>query len=331
MKARLLAAFTAALVASAQAAYAGTEHTVTLSAIDDYKAVFAKVESTDVIPARARISGTVDKLSVDEGSRVEQGQSIAVVRDRKLTLQLAALDARIKSLQAQRELAKIALGRATKLRTAGTGTQVRLDEAQTNLDVIDQNIAAMQAERAVASQQRTDGEILAPAAGRVLKVHVTEGTVMMPGEAVATIAAETYVLRMELPERHARYIGVGDSVLIGERGYDPVAFGNGPSVRKGTIRQVYPEIEGGRVIADVTVDGLGDFFVGERIRVMVSTGSRFAYVVPPEYVFYRYGLGYVTLKDMGAVVVQVGMPTAGGIEILSGVRDGDVLIEPESK
>ena len=167
MKARLLAAFTAALVLSAQAADAGTEHTVTLTAIDDYKAVFAKVESTDVIPARARIAGTVDKLSVDEGSMVEQGQSIAVVRDRKLTLQLAALDARIKSLQAQRELAQIALDRAEASCADGGHRHPGAPGGGADQSRRHRSEHRRHAGRTPPSpsQQRKDGEILAPTAG----------------------------------------------------------------------------------------------------------------------------------------------------------------------
>ena len=43
---------------------------------------------------------------------------------------------------------------------------------------------------------------------------------------------------------------------------------------EGRVRLVYPEIQGGRVIADVEVAGLGDYFVGERTRVYVADGER---------------------------------------------------------
>ena len=44
---------------------------------------------------------------------------------------------------------------------------------------------ARTAERAVIQQQLTEGQVLAPAAGRVLKVPVTVGSVVLPGDAVA--------------------------------------------------------------------------------------------------------------------------------------------------
>ena len=59
---------------------------------------------------------------------------------------------------------------------------------------------------AVITQQVEEGDVLAPAQGRVLTIPVTVGAVVMPGETIAKIAANAYVLRLELPERHARFI-----------------------------------------------------------------------------------------------------------------------------
>ena len=85
------------------------------------------------------------------------------------------------------------------------------------------------------------------------------------------MAAERYVLRLSLPERHAQIMKAGDRVSIAARG----AREDDPDQRRaGQVRLVYPEITGGRVIADVEVPGLGDYFVGERTRVYVSTGTR---------------------------------------------------------
>jgi membrane fusion protein, multidrug efflux system len=98
--------------------------------------------------------------------------------------------------------------------------------------------------------------------------------------------------------------------------------------RSGKIRQVYPEMNKGRVVADIDVEGLGDFFVGERIPVYVAAGTREAFVVPPRFLFEKYGVTYAQLKDVGDVVVQTGQTGSTGIEILSGLRDGDILLAP---
>ena len=92
-------------------ANAETLHTVAVRSIVDQKAVFATVESPNVVPARARIGGTVIALAVRDGDAVTPGQTIAVIGDDKLALQLGALDAQIAGLRAQLAQAQIDLGR----------------------------------------------------------------------------------------------------------------------------------------------------------------------------------------------------------------------------
>ncbi len=318
------------LASSGLSAAAQDEFAVELKTVEDLKAVFATVESIDSAAARTRIGGTITKLDVDEGTSLRKGDRVALVEDPKLSPQLQAVTARISSLEAQRSLAQTELDRFAKLRQSGTISQARLDQAQTNLDVAERQLAAMQAERNVISQQRSEGAVLAPANGRVLKVHVTAGTNVQPGEVVATLAADAYILRMQLPERHARFIGQGDTVRIGERGLAATSTRSDKAMRTGTIRQVYPELQQGRVVADIEVAGLGDYFVGERVSVFVSTGERQVYVVPAGYLFQRYGVTYAKVKGLGEAVVQTGQHLDGKIEVLSGLKSGDVLVKPEA-
>jgi len=306
-------------------ALAQAEYAVTVREVPDRKAVFGTVQSVDVVSARARIGGTVRGLSVDEGTLVSAGQTIATVEDPKLGLQMAAVDARIRSLEAQKQLAQVELERLSALRKSGTISQARLDEAQTNLNVVAGNLAALIAERAVVAESLAEGAVLAPTDGRVLHVPVTEGSVILPGEAVAVVAAERYVLRIELPERHARFMREGDTVLVGARG---LAADAGNNLRSGRITKVYPELSNGRVIADAEVDDLGDYFVGERTRVYVATGRRPAIVIPDDFLLRRYGVRYAIVKDEGEVMVQPGRQIEDGIEILSGLRPGDILVKP---
>jgi hypothetical protein len=102
------------------------------------------------------------------------------------------------------------------------------------------------------------------------------------------------------------------------------------------IDLVYPQIEDGRVIADATVEGLGDYFVGDRLRVWIAGGTRQAFVIPSSYVKTRFGIDYVAIRQDNRTIetpVQRGreMPTPelqDGLEILSGLRVGDQLVQP---
>lgn len=321
-----------ALAANAAAAAAEAEDFVVREReIEDRKAVVATVESVDRIAARARIGGTIAKLVVDEGAPVRRGEVLAEVVDPKLDSRRQAVEARIQALESQKKLAQTVLDRIAKLRETGAAAQARLDEAITGLRVVDRDLVAMIAERKVVLQQQAEGAVLAPADGRVISVPVTGGAVVLPGETVAVIAATGYILRLHLPERHARFLRVGDEVRVGTAALDPPERKESlrtDNLRIGRIVQVYPALRQGRVVADVDVEGLGDYFVGERVAVHVATGKRRTFVVPPEYLFRRYGLTLAKLKDGREVVVQPGLPADGGIEVLSGLADGDVLAKP---
>ena len=144
------------------------------------------------------------------------------------------------------------------------------------------------------------------------------------------IAEQNFILRLRVPERHARFLKVGDPVRL-----DGQDLGE-ESAQFGTIKLIYPQIEDGRVVADAMVSGLGDYFVGQRIRVWVSGGSRSAIVIPSNYVTTRFGVDFVKMQkgeQFIDVPVQRGrdLPRPDmldGLEILSGLTAGDRLVRP---
>jgi RND family efflux transporter MFP subunit len=319
----------AALVASTSLAGAETL-TVAPRTVADEKAVFATVESTSVVPARGRIGGTVVQLNVREGDSVTRGQAIAVIADDKLALQMKSLDAQIQALQAQADQAQIDFTRTEGLVDRGILPRTKLDETRTALNVAENGLRAKTAERAVIQQQFNEGQVLAPVDGRVVKRTVSIGSVVLPGDTVETIAQQNFKLRLRVPERHARFLKAGDKVRV-----DGAEFGD-QAAKFGVIDLVYPQIEDGRVIADATVEGLGEYFVGDRLRVWISGGTRAAFVIPSNYVTTRFGIDYVHLRQGEQTIdapVQRGrdLPSSelpNGLEILSGIRAGDQLVQP---
>lgn len=325
------AALALAFSVAGSAAAADQTFSVTRQEIDDFKSVYATVQSKNVIPARVRTPGTIASLKVERGNEVKPGQLLAVVTDPKIALRTQSIDAQITAIKSRIETAKAELDRSLTLKSKGVSPQSRVDQAQTAYDVAVNELKAAEAERSVILTQSAEGEVLAPAEGRVLQVPVTEGSVVMSGESIATIAANGYRLRLELPERHAQFIKEGDVVRLAGRG----SLGDDGPLSEGKIVLVYPELNNGRVIADAEVSGLGDYFVGERVSVLISAGKREGFIVPKGFIFKRYGLDYVRLSRADGtttdVVVQPGRPVVSDpdrIEILAGVEDGDTLVQP---
>ena len=318
-------------VAGLSAAPASAEiFTVAPRSVADEKAVFATVESISVVPARGRIGGIIVQLNAREGDSVTGGQAIAAIGDEKLALQMKSLDAQMGALQAQSDQAQVDFTRTEGLVDRGILPRVKLDEARTALNVAENGLRARTAERAVIQQQFNEGQVLSPAGGRVLKKLVAVGSVVLPGDPIAMIAQQDFKLRLRVPERHAGFLKAGDKIRV-----DGAEFGD-PTSKSGVIDLVYPQIEDGRVIADATVDGLGEYFVGNRLRVWISGGLRTAFVIPSNYVTTRFGIDYVHIREADRnidVPAQRGRDLSGidlpnGLEILSGIRAGDQLVQP---
>jgi len=313
-----------AVVATGPAA--GERLIVTEALIDAVKPASAVVASRDLGEARARISGTLTQLYVREGDMVRQGQAIGMVVDDRVGLETAAYGAQVGAAEAEAGRARADLARIQTLFDKGIYARARLDQALAASHAADAQVRAARAVRSASAETGAQGRILAPTSGRVLTADVPAGSVVSAGQSVATVTAGPLVLRLEAPEAQGRALRVGQTVVVS--GEDL------PGVSGGVIAQVYPTSTAGRTTADIAVDGLASDRVGQRVVVQVPVGQRRALVLPRRFVATRYGLDFVRTVDQAGRVseapVQLGGAVDGGrVEVLSGLKAGDVVLAPE--
>ncbi|SHL46156.1 RND family efflux transporter, MFP subunit [Roseovarius litoreus] len=317
--------FVPILVAVLGAATPVAADQITLSPVQvtDWKAVYGRIETRDRVPARARLGGTLTELDVAEGDRVAGGDRLGRIVDEKLEFRLRAIDAQMQAAQSRLENAQTELTRGEELLERGVTTVQRLDSLRTQVSVISNEIAAAEAERRVVEQQVAEGSVFAPVGGVVLDVPVTVGAVVTPGETVATIGGGGVFLRLAVPERHAGNLVEGDEI-----------FTEGPDgPRTGRLAKIYPQIENGRVIADVEVPGLSERYVDARVLVRLPLAQREALLVPEAAVITRSGLDFVRVATEDGPVLRsvvIGprheQETAAMVEILTGLLPGDVVV-----
>ncbi|MBX4927571.1 efflux RND transporter periplasmic adaptor subunit [Rhizobium binae] len=293
--------------------------------ITEWKAVYGSIEARNTVAARARIGGTIIELDVTEGESVKAGQKIAVVRDEKLAFQIAALDAQINALQSQLTTAQADLARAETLVSRGAVTVQQSDALRTQVAVTRNQITATQAQRAVIVQQQSEGEVDAPTDGKVLTVPTTKGAVIMAGETVSTVGGGGLFLRLAIPERHAAFLKQDATIRISVNGRQS----------SGKLVKIYPEIDNGRVIADVEADQLETSFVEARVLVEVPVGERSVLLVPVNALITHSGLDFVKVAEGAAVVERtvitgehIDRPGGRFIEILTGLAAGDEVVLP---
>jgi RND family efflux transporter MFP subunit len=295
----------------------------------DYKTVAAVLTNRDVGDARARIGGTVQRLVVREGDQVRRGQLLAVVVDQRLSLEAQAGSASVAAAEALAERARGDLGRAQFLFERGVYAQARMDAVQAETRAAEAQLRAARAQAGAAGAVAGQGRVYAPADGRVTRLPIPQGAVVMPGDIVVAISTGARVLRIELPEGEASLLREGQEIRI---------VGEGDAVRIARVRQVYPAIDNGLVTADLDASSFEGGFIGARVRVLAPAGEREAFVIPATYIVTRYGVDYVRLWRNDRIVeapVQRGAPTPmegmeNGIEILSGLRPGDQIAPAET-
>lgn len=313
---------------AAKAAPTAGRLTVSAQTVADLKPVPATLTTRDMAEARARISGTLVALTIKEGDIVRQGQLIGRVKDDRLGLQTGAFDAQVAAAAAEAARAQADLARTRDLFSHGVYAQARLDQVEAQAKAANANLAAARAQRGASAELGAQGAILAPASGRVLVADVPVGSVVMPGQSVAKITAGPLVVRIELPEGQARTLKIGDTVDLAAEDLRGMAA-------RGSITQIYPSITGGQVTADVTAPNLPGDLIGQRVRAAVKIGERQAIIIPRRYVATRFGVDYARLVDTKGAISESPIQTRAGatsdtVEVLSGLRLGDVLTPAEA-
>ena len=301
--------------------------TITEEIITDVRPVIARLEASDTATARARLSGIVTRLDIDEGSVVKKGQIIAIVRDESLNPQIQALDAKISAIEQQLIQYKTELSNAQKLLAKGFVSPIKRDQARTAVDVTAKELKAVQAQRAALVTRRTKGVIKSPANARVNEVLVVQGSSVTTGEVIAKLSTLKGVVRLSLPERHAGQIEQGQIITLRlpSRSSEQI---------QATITKIYPSLRAGAVIADAVVKGGLSALVGERVDVLVPIGERRALRIPKSYIDTRYGIDFVKVHvgehiiDAPVTLADPAADTDGYVETLAGLHIGDVIELP---
>lgn len=179
------------------------------------------VEATVMVPIAARLSARLTHLNVDEGNNVEKGQVLAQLED-------IDLQKTIVQLQAKRQLAQSNYDRAMALVKQGVQSRKAGDEALSNLQAAEADVA-----RAEAEADYT--KLIAPADGLIIK---------RDGEIGQLIAANTPVFWMsccaplritsEVDEEDIPDIKIGQKVLIQADAFPDQVF-------NGTVDAITPK------------------------------------------------------------------------------------------
>ncbi|MGX1928289.1 efflux RND transporter periplasmic adaptor subunit [Flagellimonas sp. 2504JD4-2] len=268
------------------------------------------------------MGGTLYRVYVKEGQKVSKGQVLASIDDGGLSSQLA-------QLKTQSELAKTTFERQKRLWEQNIGSEIQYLQAKTTYEAQESAVKQMQSQVAKST-------IRAPFSGIIDDVIKDQGTVVSPGpgaEVFRIVNLSNMYIEVEVPESHLPNVTPGKNVHV----YFPVLgdsvttkvrqTGNfiNPSNRSFTAEIPVPS-EGGKVKPNLTA------------KVMINDYTNESAILIPQSIVSENAEGeqYVYLVDADStssnaiakkVIIQTGKTQGDYVEVLSGINNGDGIID----
>lgn len=320
------------------------------------------VDSNDLYSAQ---NSTVKQLPVEVGQSVKKGQTLVVLENLDLTIQLrdtrsllsqallnaegskAALD----KASAELEDAKANYTRIQNLLETGAATRVEYDKAGLQVHINEKSVQEASAmleaglaqveglkqSLAALSAKEEQLTVKSPLDGTILAVPVKLGQVVYSGVLLATVAeSDKLEVKADILSDDLGQVAVGQKVTI-----------TAPVLNRrltGEVKKIYPQAEEKvsalgviqrRAPVLVTVRDPANLKPGYEVKVAIQTVSRTnVLIVPRESVITRGdGQKEAAVVNKGRVnyqLIETGINDQENIEVAGGLKVGDIIIRDGS-
>lgn len=281
------------------------------------------------VKVSALVPGRVEAVPVAEGDAVRQGQTVAQLDRRPLEDQRRQAAAALEQARAQAENARLNLQRNQQLFERGIAAGKEVEDARTQMSTaqaaVEQGMAAVN----TAERNIDRAQVRAPIGGEVVKRMVSVGE-QVDGTAAQPIVQIANLDRVELAAsvqaEHLGRLKVGQPARVSTEAYPGRTF-------DGTIVAIAPAVDPttNAALARIRIANAERLLkVGMFAEARVQIGEHPNALVVPIAALVRDERGaavYVVRGDqVQRTAVKVGLETADGIEILSGLDDGQSVL-----
>ena len=302
----------------------------------------------------ARTMGTVMQVAAREGDAVKRGQLLAQLDERELAARRSAAEAAsqaasagvgqarkaVEAAEAQATVAQKTYERYVYLKDQKSVSPQEFDEitakqqaAQANLEQAKSGLRQAQAKTAQAQSEVHAAEsvasyarVVAPFDGRVVRRSVEPGSLVAPGMALFVVEdTSRYQLEVTLPSEALSAVRKGEAVRVEIDG-----------LTSKSLAGKVAEIEAGADPTSHTVKARIDLpkevgtESGRFGRGFLAHGEKRALVAPPDAIVTRGQLRGIYIVDANGLmqwrVIALGKATSNGVEVLSGLSDGESVV-----
>lgn len=295
-------------------------------------------ESVDVVP---KITGKLERVLVDVGDPVKEGQLIAVLEGEELAQQvlraeatlavaqatLAQRHAELENAQADDRRAQQLLQEGLLSRQAMESTQTRARVVQSQVRLAEAQVRQAEADLAELRIRRQQTQVLSPLTGWVAARHMSVGALVNPNNPIVTVLRlSSMVTEVRVPEERLAGLRVGNRAFVAmdalqgrtiEGRVARISPMLDPATRSGTVQVEIPNPDG-QLKAEMSA------------RIQMETGSqREALLVPREAIVLRGDRPGVHLLDGQRArfqPVETGISSGGDVEVVAGLSAGMKVI-----
>jgi membrane fusion protein (multidrug efflux system) len=301
--------------------------TVRTGRIVETREAVGTVRAYESITVTAKVSGTVEKLSFEEGQKVKAGDILVELdaEERRADIQQAV--AEIRRAEAQRNEVRTRLDRALALRRTGAGTEAQVDDLTGQMRTLETAITAAEARRRAAEARLEDLVIRAPFNGRLGTRSVSLGAYVSPGTRITTLDDLSRVrFDFAVPENLLGQVKIGQTGFARSAAYGDRSF-------EGKVSMIDPRVDPVTRTVRLTAEIPNPdealkpgMFLSVALHVTVKDEA----VVVPEEAIVGEGLRHLifVVKDdtVERRVVRIGQRQQGQVEIVEGLSPGETIV-----
>ncbi len=281
------------------------------------------------VPLSTKMMGTITTLTVEEGDRVREGQTLARIQSQNVEAQREQVRARLREARAARDNAQRQFERIQSLREKDSATEQEYDNAQTAYERAQAQVEALEGKLEETDDMLSYATIEAPMAGSVVEKRAEAGGLAAPGQPLLVVeTTDALKAVVQVPAQEINRFATGDSVTVRIG-----AAGN--RVQTGVVTQVNPsghyasrQFEVQVRLPDPPADG-GALKSGMYAEVEHRTGTASTLTVPAQALVERGQLtGLYAVSDGRALLrwVRTGTREGERVEVLSGLRPGEAYV-----
>lgn len=275
-----------------------------------------RVDADESVTATSKIPGALKRVYVDNGDYVKQGQLLAEIEDAVMLKSLAELDGQL-------AVANDLYNRQKALWDQNIGSEVQYIQAKNNKESLERSISTMKENWAMT-------KIYAPTSGTVDMVMLKQGQAIAPGVPLCNILNLSKLKIIgAVTEAYAAKVKKGDRVQIYFPDTDKEISSTISYVSK-TINQV------NRTFSVECMLGQGDYRANQiAVMKIVDYTNPKAISIPVNYIQTAEDGDFVMIAEKTGtgqeavakkVTIQQGQNYNGYVEVLSGLKPGDMVI-----